>query len=834
MPLPNGTSLGRYQVQSLLGIGGMGEVYLAEDTQLGRKVALKLLPAEFTTHQSRLRRFEKEACAASSLNHPNILTIHEIGSADGTHFITMEFIEGVTLRQHSGGKQLPLREVLDISIQVASALTAAHAAGIVHRDLKPENIMLRPDGYVKVLDFGIAKLAEKQEHRSDPEAATIFKTEPGIIMGTANYMSPEQARGFEVDARTDIWSLGVVAYEMITGRLPFEGQTSSDVISEILQKEPLAIRRHDQVLPVELERIIGKALTKDREERYQTTKDLLIDLKRLKQQLHLESEIERTVPVEERAAKFAIGDSSEFVEAQTKPSSTDRIETPRPTSNIEYLVSRIKRHKSLMIIGAAVIIAAAIFSYLYFARADKAHIDSIAVLPFVNASADPNMEYLSEGITDNIADSLSQLPALRVVPLSKVSRYKNRDVDPQDVGNELGVRAVLVGRVMQRGDTLNIRAELVDVAHVSRLWGGQYNRKLSDILAVQEEIAREISETLRMQLSGEAKKRLTKRYTENIEAYQLYLRGRYFWNRRTDENLRKAVELFQQAIDKDPNYALAYTGLADSYALLGGPVYGAEPSSQTVTRAKTAALKALEIDNTLAEAYTSLGYIASTYEWDFPSAERNFKRALELNPSYATAHHWYGLTCLSYVGRHDEAIIETRRAAELDPLSLINNASYGRAYYYARQYDKAIEQFRKTVELDPSFVRAHLYLGWTYEAKGMFDEAIAEYVKARALDDSPVIIASLAHALAVSGKRDEAQKLLDELNDLSHRRYVSAYDLALIHTGLAENDRAFEFLQKAYQERSSALSWLGVDPRLDRLRSDQRFVDLLRRIGLST
>jgi TolB-like protein/Flp pilus assembly protein TadD len=629
-------------------------------------------------------------------------------------------------------------------------------------------------------------------------------------------MSPEQARGQEVDARTDIWSLGVVVYELIAGRLPFEGQTSSDVISMILQKEPLVLSQCAPDVPRELERIVGKVLTKDREERYQTAKDLLIDLKRLNEQLTIDAKLERTGPAAMRGATTADAETSGAKSAHS--------------SGVGY--GGGERKKWVMLGAVALIAVAATFAYLNFRRSDAATIDSIAILPFINASGDPNMEYLSEGIADNIADSLSQLPGLRVVPLSKVSRYKNRDVDPQEVGNDLGVRAVLVGRVMQRGDSLNIRAELVDVAQVSRLWGEQYNRKLADILAVQEEIAQEIFETLRVQLSGDAKKRITKRYTDNVEAYQLYLQGRYFWNRRTDENLKKAVELFQTAIDKDPNYALAYAGLADSYALLGGPVYGAEPSQQTVTRAKTAALKALELDHTLAEAYTSLGYIASTYEWDFPSAEKNFKRALDLNPNYATAHHWYGLTYLSYVGRHEEAIRETQRAAELDPLSLIINASYGRAFYYAKQYDKAIEQFRKTVELDPSFVRAHLYLGWTYEAKGMFNEAIAEYETARALDDSPVIAASLAHVLAVAGRKEDAEKLLVELNDLSQRRYVSAYDLALIHTGLGENDRAFELLEKAYQERSSALSWLRVDQRLDKLRSDPRFSDLERRVGL--
>jgi len=788
--------LGRYEIHTQIGAGGMGEVYLAHDLQLERSVAVKVLPAELTSDQDRMRRFVREAKTASALNHPNIITIHEIGSSEGVHFIATEFIEGVTLRKQISRGQMRVSEVLNLSIQIASALTAAHDTGIVHRDIKPENIMVRSDGYVKVLDFGIAKLAE-HDQKSDPEAPTLVKTEPGMIMGTASYMSPEQARGQEVDARTDIWSLGVVIYEMLSGRLPFAGETSSDVISRILQSEPAALTREPADVPPELERIIGKALTKDREERYQTTKDLLIDLKRLQ--------------------------AAETVHVQTA--------TTGSTAN--HPAGRIKQRKTWVILGiAALALSAAVLAYAYFNSKNRAAIDSIAILPFVNASGDPSMEYLSEGIADSIADRLSQLPGLRVVPLSKVNRYKNRDVDPQEVGNDLGVRAVLVGRVMQRGDSLSIRTELVDVAQVSRLWGEQYNRKLSDILAVQEEIAHEISDTLRVQLSGEAKKRLTKRYTENIKAYQLYLQGRYFWNRRTDENLKKAVDLFQQAIAEDQNYALAYAGLADSYALLGGPVYGAESSSQTVTRAKHAALKALEIDDTLAEAYTSLGYIASTYEWDFPSAEKNFKRAIEINPSYATSHHWYGLTYLSYVGRHEEAIKETGRAVELDPLSLIINASYGRAYHYARQYDKAIEQFLKTIELDPSFSRAHFYLGWAYEGKGMFNEAIAEYEKARALDNSPVITASLAHVFAVAGKKEEALKLLSELEQESKQRYVSAYDIALVHTGFGDKERAFEWFEKAYQERSSALIWLKVDARLDRLRSDQRFRDLMRRVRL--
>ena len=829
MTITAGVLLGRYEIRSPLGKGGMGEVYLAWDSQLDRTVALKVLPADVASDQQRMQRFTQEAKAASALNHPNILTIYEVGQAGSARFIATEFIDGVTLRQHMADARMKTGEVLNIVMQIASALTAAHAAGIVHRDIKPENIMVRRDGYVKVLDFGLAKLAETQTHRSDPEAATIVKTEPGIIMGTASYMSPEQARGQEVDARTDIWSLGVVIYEMITGRPPFEGQTFSDVISLILQKEPLALGRHALEVPTELERIIAKALTKDREERYQTAKDLLIDLKRLKQQLNVEAEIERTA-----APKFsagAIGTSRRSAAVQTVNQSA-----PASTSNAEYIAGEIKRHKLGVGIAGVMLLAiiAAIAYFGYFARDSgpgREAITSIAVLPFVNASNNPDAEYLSDGISESLINSFSQVPKLRVVPRSTVFRYKGREVDPQTVGRELCVRAVLTGKLAQRGDTLSIQTELIDVEEGSQLWGAQYNRKLADILAVQEEISREISEKLRIRLSGEERKQLTKRYTENTEAYQLYLKGRYYWDKRTAEALKKGIDYFRQAIDMDPNYALAYAGLADTYNVL--PIWTPIETKEAYPKAKSAALKALEIDDTLAEAHTSLAYALFRYDWDWSGAEREFKRGIELKPNYATAHQWYSFY-LSAMGQLDEAIVEIKRAEDLEPLSLFINSDVGFALYRARQYDQAIAQLRKTIEIDPTFGYAHYQLGLVYEIKGMYDEAIDEMRKAVELSkNAPRLLGSLGHTYAVSGKRAEALDVLNQLKEKAKQEYVSAYLIALVYTGLGDKDQAFVWFDKACQDREWFMPKLKDDLRLDNIRSDPRFAGLLRCVGLS-
>jgi serine/threonine protein kinase len=805
-----GKLLGHYKVLNRIGRGGMGEVFLAQDTALGRKVALKLLRSDFTSNEERLRRFRQEAQAASALNHPNILTIHEIGQDDTLHFMATEYVEGETLREHISRARMTLGQVLDVAVQVANALAAAHQAGIIHRDIKPENIMLRTDGYVKVLDFGLAKLTSTKTVPTAAPTLPKVETEPGVVMGTFSYMSPEQARGLAVDARTDIWSLGAMIYEMAAGRQPFEGETASDVMSLILQKEPLPLAHAWPEVPVELERIVRKALRKDREERYQTIKDLLIDLRNLRKELELEAEMERSAPP---ATSRVLGSGQSAAAAHS--SSSDK-----------YIVTEIKQHKrgTAIFILATLISVIAIFASFHFLNSNKT-INSLAVLPFVNATADPNTEYLSDGITESLINNLSRLPHMKIMSRSSVVRYKGKETDVQTIGRELGVEAVLTGRVMQRNDELSISIELVDARDNSHIWGEQYNRKLSDILAVQEAISREVSEKLRVQLTGEEKKRLRKAATENPEAYQLYLKGRYYLSKRTDEGLKKAIEYFNQTIEKDPSYALAYSGLADSnmYLMHLSP-------REAFLRAKEAATKALEIDDNLAEAHTSLA-IVKMYEWDWAATEREFKRALDLNPSEAEAHHQYS-HYLNTVGRTHESLVESLRALELDPLSLPLNAHLAWHYLYARQYDPAIEQCRKTIEMDANYPPAHGFLALAYEQKGMHQEAIAEFQKTiTLLGDSVQTRAELGHAYAVAGKKEEALKIMDELKALSKETYVSSYDVAMIYVGLDQKDQAFDWLQKAYQERFG-IRYLKVDPRLDPLRSDPRFPDLVRRVGL--
>jgi eukaryotic-like serine/threonine-protein kinase len=826
-----GRRISHYQILSLIGAGGMGEVYIAQDTRLGRKVALKLLPAEFTEDPERARRFEREARAASALNHPNIITIYDIEQVDGLHFIVTEYVEGQTLRNLMPATRVSMAEALEIAVQVAGALAAAHRAGIVHRDIKPENIMLREDGVVKVVDFGLAKLAEQQTPALDSEAPTIFTTDPGTIMGSVSYMSPEQTRGKPVDTRSDIFSLGVVIYEMVAGSSPFEGETPSDVIASILRTEPLPLAHYSPDIPAELERIVAKALAKDKEERYQTAQDLLIDLKRLKQPQKIEAQMQRSASPNSGMDSSMTG-GGEAAANLEGAGGIRQVSVARTVLSAEYMAGAIKRHKiraALVLALLAFIVAAIVYHAL---QTSDAAIDSIAVLPLVNMGSDPNAEYLSEGIADGIANSLAQLPGLRVVPLSKVSRYKDREADPQEVGHKLGVRSVLVWRIAQRGDGLNIRTELVDVANVSRLWGQQYDLKLSDLLSVQEEISRKISERLGLSLTGEQQRRLTRRYTENTEAYQLYLQGRYQWNRRSDEGLKKGIEYFKQAIDLDPNYGLAYAGLADCYNLLGvADVAGTLAPREAFPKAKVAALKALEIDDALAEAHNSLAFVRFWFEWDWPGAEREFKRAIELNPNYATTRHWHAIYLMT-VGRNEEAIAEMRRAQELEPLSLIINTNLGWAFYYARQYDQAIEQYKRTLEMDADFANARLRLGEAYEQKGMYEDAATEYQKAVTLSRwNQRMVGSLGHAYAASQKKDEARKVVQELKENSKVRYVSPITIALVYVSLGQKDEALAWLERGYEERESGM--MLRNPQFDSLRSDPRFDTLVRKIGLT-
>jgi serine/threonine-protein kinase len=840
--LTAGTTLGHYRVLSPIGAGGMGEVYLAEDTRLPRRVALKLLSAQFTKDPERVKRFEQEARAASALNHPNIITIFEIGHVEGLNFIVTEFIEGDVLRHRLAFEPLGVRNAVEIAIQVAGALATAHSAGIIHRDIKPENLMVRPDGYVKILDFGLAKLSEKSgahdAFSSDPDAVTrsLLDTDPGIVMGTVSYMSPEQARGQKLDARTDIFSLGIVLYEMVCGRKPFEANTVSDAIALILYRQAVPLARYTDDANPELERIVAKALAKDREERYQTVKDLAIDLRRLKRQLDVQAELEHSHDPgwqftsrsgSNSTARSPAADNLKTVELSgpvVPEIPTDPAAKTEPVvknmSSAEYIVTGIRRHKRGVFVSAGLIIAA-LLGIGYFTIASRPRpIESIAVLPFVNSGGEAGNDYLSDSLAESIISNLSRLPRLRVVSFSASSRL--RQADPRAAGNELGARAVLTGRFSQRGDSLQINVELVDSLDNARLWGEQYSRKFSDALLVQEEIARDVAEKLRLKLSSEDRSR--------FEAYQLYLTGRAYWNKRTPDALRSAIDYFEQANKKDPNYALADAGLADCYNMLA--LYSALSPAEAFPKAKQAAQHALELDDSLAEAHTALAFVEYRWEWNWPEAEREFNRAIELNENYAPSHQWYA-NYLITMGRLDEAVTESTHSQQFDPMSLVSKSSAAWVHYFAGHYDQVIEICRKTLALDQNFYVAHRYLGLAYEQKGMFKEAIAEFEKALSLSGGSALMkAHLGHAYAVAGDQAKARQILAELEQQSSQSYVSPFHLAVIHVGLGEKDKAFEQLERAFSDHAEFLVYLKAEPRLAPLRSDPRFQDLLRRMGL--
>ncbi len=820
--LESGKRFGHYQILKLLGAGGMGEVYLAEDTKLDRRVAVKILNEDFARHESNLRRFTREAKAASALNHPNILVIYEIGASGDSHFIVSEYIEGKTLRQIFCQKTLALAEILDISIQIAGALLAAHAAHIVHRDIKPENIIVRPDGYAKVLDFGLAKLVEeKNKSLIGLEDATVKQNETaeGLILGTINYMSPEQAKGERVDERTDIFSLGVLIYEMIAGRTPFAGASVSETLANLMNAEPQPLARFSLNAPAELQRIVTKMLRKNKDERYQTMKGLLADLKDLRRELEFQDKLERTNQPHGEEAKTQILSAAN--------------DAPHAPSSVEYVAGGIKNHKLRFAALSILIVAAIGFGLWFFAYrpTNAKQIESIAILPLNNESGSAEVEYLSEGISESLINSLSQLKQLKVVARTTAFAYKSRQSDPREVGRQLGVDAVLAGKVTLLGDTLIVQMDLVSVADGSQIWGERYTRKLADLLSVQKNISHEILARLQPKLSSEGKKQLAEQYPDSSEAYQLYLKGRFFWNRRTEEGIRKGKDYFEQAISEDPEYALAYVGLADSYNVMG--FYSFLSPKESFPKAKAAAEKALELNEELAEAHNSLAYATLYYDWNFAAAEKEFLRAIELKPNYPIAHQWYG-NLLTAMGRWDEAIQEFERAGELDPLSLVITAVPGWTYYYARQFDRAIEPCQKAIDMDRNFALAHNWLGQVYERKGMYERAISEFKEALSISgDSPETAALLAHVYAVSGSRRQAQVILDNLLELSKQKYVSPYHIATIYAGLGDKDRALKWLDTAYNDRQNLLIFLKHDARLDNLRGDPRFQDLLRRVGFS-
>jgi len=823
-PLHPNSRLGRYEIRSRLGAGGMGEVYLAWDTRLDRKIALKILPSDLAANKDRLRRFEQEAKAASALNHPNIITIYEIEQIDSLNLIATELIEGQTLRESMRSVPMRLGDILDIAIQTASALSAAHGSGIVHRDVKPENIMVRQDGIVKVLDFGLAKLTygpPQDVVSTQAPTRQVIHTDPNVVMGTALYMSPEQARGRAVDARTDIFSLGVVLYEMVTGRLPFEGSTTSEVLASVLSdKEPQPLARYSREAPIELERIASKALRKDREQRYQTTRDLLLDLQNLKQQLDFESRLERSTPPETRVTPRPVPQASTTVSV-----------TPPSTASISgSTTTALKHHRRLAIFFAILMLVASFLVYLWYSARPSRSIDSIAVLPFINASNDANSDYLSDGITESIISNLSQLPQLRVMARSTVFHFKGNQADPREIGRQLGVKAVISGRLLRQGDELIVRTELINVADGTQLWGGEYDRELSNVLGLQQDISREISEKLRLKLTGEEKRRLTDRETTNAEAYEFYLRGRYFWNKRTGDGLTRAIEEFQQAIDRDPNYAQGYVGLADSYGLL--EEYAGVPSSETLPKARAAVDHALAINDSLSEAHASSGIIFQQM-WRWSETAEEYNRAVKLNPNYPTAHHFLSIYFRTQ-GQIDDSLREIKRAQELDPLSSVIGQNVAEIYLINNDLSSAMAQSKRIIELDPSFPGAHDELAFAYLKAKRNDEAMAEFQKTVELSGrASRYLGDLGYCFAVTGKRDEAKAILKELEEKYNRRQAVGQYLAAVYAGLGDKDDAFAWLEKDFERRSGIrLPFVRWWFTFDGLRSDPRYTDLLHRIGL--
>ena len=790
-----GKTISHYRILAALGRGGMGVVYKAEDTRLGRTVALKFVPESMATDRLSIERFQREARAVSVLNHPNICTLHDIDEIDGRPFLVMEHLEGEDLRARLQKAPLELDELTRLAIQMADALEAAHTRGIVHRDIKPANLFLTTRGQIKIMDFGLAKLAfcgtpaETGASQAPTAAMDQQLTSPGTAIGTVAYMSPEQARGEDLDARTDLFSFGVVLYEMATRKSPFLGTTTALTFVSILQTTPEAPGQLRPGLPRELDGIISKALQKNRAERYQSAAEVRADLKRVR-----------------RGA----------------PSISSQAEAAAPAAAPAPAPSR----RTVIAAGSATLAVASGLVYAFFRERP---LDSLAVLPFVNAGGDPSAEYLSDGITESIINNLSQMNKLAVRSFSSVAPYKKKDATPQQAGRELEVRAVLTGRLAPHGEELDVSAELIDVRQNRQIWGNRYTRRKADLLAVQEEISREVSEKLRMKMSGADQQRMARRGTENTEAYQLYLQGRYQWNRRTLDGIQQSIDYFQQAIRKDPRYALAYAGEADSYALLAD--FNVLPTKEVMPKARGAAAKALELDETLAEAHTSLAW-AKFHDWDWAAAEKEFRRAIQVNSGYVTAHLWYGEYLMAR-GRFEEAQAQLSRAMQLNPASPVVSLASGYRYYYARQYTQAIEQWQKTLAAEPAFLPAHAGLGRAYGQKGMNKEAIAEFRRALELSEGDSSdLAALAYAYALGQQRADAAKILAQLQERSQQTYVQPMWIAVIHAALGEKDRAHDWMQRAEEDRSAWLLFLKVDPVFDSMRQEPWFAELTRRVGI--
>ncbi|HEY6139726.1 MAG TPA: protein kinase [Thermoanaerobaculia bacterium] len=798
-------------MQRLIGAGGMGEVYLAEDMTLNRKAALKLLPARFTQDEERVKRFKREARAASALNHPNIITIYEIGEVDGVHFMAQEFIEGQNLRERIARGTMPIGEVIDVGIGVAGALAAAHDAGIIHRDIKPENVMLRPDGYVKVLDFGLAKLVDE---------ASLKDSTTGGVMGTLLYISPEQARGHPPDSRSDLYSLGAVMYEMLTGRPPVIGDNFLEMAMSIASRRPDPPSSIVPGIPPELDRIVLKALEKEPSSRYASARQFLGDLLTLRRELDFENKLHSLDP--HLRSTPAMGD--------------------QPTVPMQFLRSsssnRFLRMKEVMLSSKAAVIAAtlvlAVAIVLAIAsRTDifrQNRIDSIAVLPFANVSGNPASEYLSDGLSESILDSLSQLPETQVIARSTVFHFKGKNSDPVSVGRELHVRGVVSGELIQRGDRVQVHAVLTDVKKGTQVWGQRYDRKLADVLDLQRDLAAEISSQLRAQLTGDERARLSKHSADNSAAFQLYLKGRYFANKYNDEEQnRRGIEYYNQAIEADPTYAQAWAGIAEAYYSLSNLHMAPK---EAMPRAREAAKRALASDDSLAAAHTALAIVLAWYDWDFKGGDREFRRAVSLNPNDSDAHAAYG-DFLTARGDFSRAIAEKRRAEMLDPLSANVTWQVARTLFYAGRLDEASEQLKRTTELDDHFPYTYYLQALIAQRKGRDDVALQLLQHGMQLGDrSQLFVGAEGYTNARLGRRAEAMRDVEELQARASGAYTVPLLLARIHAALGEKDKALELLQKVYDDRSESIVWLKVDPTFESLRDDTRYQALLKKAGL--
>lgn len=788
----------------------MGEVYLALDTKLDRKVAIKVLQPNSLADESLKKRLLREAQAAAKLDHPNICAVYDVNEADSFTFIVMQYIEGETLAEKMLGQPLELSTALAIAEQAAEGLAEAHTHGVLHRDLKPQNIMITPRGQLKILDFGLSKQMRSSDSVDfEAPTATLLST-PGLVVGTMPYMSPEQLQGEPLDARSDIFSLGVTLYEMLAGKHPFKDKSAAMTLSRILRDDPVPTEQFQAQVSPALQAVLDKMLCKDKAARYQSAQDFLTDL--------------RQTPAKLSANDAHAGATltKQFSAIMLKETLADRI------------LGKARRLKwAVLASGLALILLVFAISRLVSTE----HLDSLAILPFSYVSSDPRFmanpdrEYLSDGLTESIINNLSQLANLKVIARSSVFRYKGKDLDAQAIGRELNVRAVLVGQVKQEGDELRITVALMDVQGNRSIWGDTYQRKTADIQTVQKEIAGNVSEKLRVKLTGADQTQLARTYTQSGEAYEAYLKGRYHWNKRTDEGFKQATNFFQEAIVKDPNYALAYTGLADCYTLRSD--YGFLAPKEGYALAKGAVTLALKYDESLAEAHTSLASIKAVTDWDWQGAENEYRRAIELNPKYATAHHWYAAQLLLQ-GRLDQALQEIKTAQQLDPLSLGINKDFAVILLYARDYDKALEQCRKTLEIEPHFGAMFTYIAQIYELQQKYPEAVAELEKAHAADpEDGEITYALGQAYALIGKKDDALKISNELNQPGKQNVYLPKEAAYLYALLGEKEQAVAILQKAEENHYISVAELKMDPRLDELRKDPRVVELLQKIGLS-